>query len=241
MNTLRDEAVVLRTYRSGESDRVVVLWGRELGKIRTIAKGVRKTTSKIGGGLEPLSHVNIFLADSRGDLKIVKQVEHCNRFATLKGSFERITAGMALVEVVDAIPSEDLADEGIFTMLVRALETLDDPEIVPVLVPAAFFLKLLALDGSEPLLDCCVNCSSEGPLVAFDAAQGGTTCRDCRSGRQISSEALVVMQRMMGGDLAGVLREANPAGAGEAMAVSQEAIERHFNRRLKVARSTPAS
>jgi DNA repair protein RecO (recombination protein O) len=238
VNDLRDDAVVLRTYRSGEADRVVVLWSRAHGKIRAIAKGVRKPTSKIGGGLEPLAHVRVFLAEGRGDLYIVRQVQHCEQYPVLHGSYDRITAGMAIIEVIDAIPSDDVADEEIFVMATRALATLNDEQYLPPLIPAAFFLKLLVLDGSEPMVDECVSCGSPGPLVAFDAEVGGALCANCRSGRAISASALDLLRRLLGGDLATVLRAEDPPGAGEVATLAQDAIERHFGRRLKVGRSS---
>jgi len=239
VNEVRDEAVVLRSYRSGEADRVVVFWTRDHGKVRAIAKGVRKPTSKIGGGLTPLAHAEVYLLKGRGDLHIVRQVHHVERYSTLHANYDRITAGLALVEVVDAIPLDDVADDGIFTMLTRALGTLDTPEFFPELVPPAFFFKLLAHDGSEPQVDECVNCGSDGPLVSFDAEVGGALCGNCRSGRPLSPDGLLLMRRILGGDLAGVLRDEHPAGAAEVTALAGEAIERHFGRRLKVGRATP--
>ncbi len=241
MIDLRDEAVVLRTYRSGEADRIVVLWTREHGKVRAIAKGVRKPSSKIGGALEPMAHVQIFLGQGRGDLAIVRQVSHLDRFINLRASYDRLTHAMAILEVVDAIPLDDVADEEIFVMLVRALRTLDTPEFFAALVSASFFFKLLVHDGSEPVLNECVSCGSLGPLVAFDAESGGVTCANCRNGRPISAEALELMQRIVGGDLANVLREESPPGVHEVNSLAHEAIERHLGRRLKVLRSTPTS
>ena len=113
---IEDDAVVLRTYKSGESDRVVVLWTREHGKVRVIAKGIRKTTSRLGGTLEALAYVHVDLVRTRGEFYIARHVEHRERLATLRSSYERINAGYAVVEVVDAIPSDDVADEGIFEL-----------------------------------------------------------------------------------------------------------------------------
>jgi DNA repair protein RecO (recombination protein O) len=234
-----DEAVVLRTYKSGESDRVCVLWTRHHGKVRVLAKGVRKTASRMGGALEPMGHVKVDLVKGRGDLWITKHVSHLEPMANLRADYGRISAGLAVVEVIDAIPTDEAADEGIFEMLVRVLLTLDNTEFHPELVAASFFFKLLAYDGSEPVVDFCVNCESPGPLVAFDAQVGGTLCVNCRAGTAISAEALGLIRRILGGDLAGVLREDNPPGAGEVMALAHEAIENHFGRRLKVSRSTP--
>lgn len=233
MREVNDDAVVLRTFNSGEADRVVVLWTRHHGKVRALAKGVRKTTSRLGGALETLGDVTVDLVASRGEFYIVRHVQHRRRLATVRTSYPRISAGYAVVEATDAIPSDGVPDEAIYDLLVRVLGTLDDERYEPTLVPASFFLRLLALDGSEPVLDGCVNCAREGPLVAFDAEVGGTLCRECRRGVALSSDALALLRRVVGGDLAAVLREVDPPGAGEVTALAQGAIEVHFGRRLR--------
>jgi DNA repair protein RecO (recombination protein O) len=235
----QDDAVVLRTYKSGESDRVVVLWTRGHGKVRVFAKGIRKTTSRLGGTLEALAYVRVDLAETRGEFYVARHVAHLERLSTLRSSYDRINAGYAVVEVVDAIPSDDVADEGIFELLVRVLLALDNQEFEPSLVPASFFFKLLAHDGSQPVVDWCVNCAREGPLVSFNAEIGGTLCSNCRSGVSISSEALDLIRRILGGDLAQVLHESPSPGAGEVMTLAQDSIEQHFGKRLRAARSSP--
>lgn len=239
MREVADDAVVLRTYRSGEADRVVVLWTRHHGKLRVIAKGARRATSRLGGALEALGIVRVDLVSTRGEFYVARHVEHMARHDTLRASYERINAGYAVVEAVDAIPADDHADETIFDLVARVLDALDDPAYSPVLVPASFFLRLLVLDGSAPVVDECVTCGRTSPLVAFDAQVGGTLCAEHRSGHALSPEGLTLMRRMVGGDLAAVLREGDPAGAGEVSAIAQESIEAHFGRRLRVARSAP--
>lgn len=233
MNEIHDDAVVLRTYRSGEADRVVVLWTRQSGKVRVLARGVRKTTSRLGASLETLAAVRVDLVKSRGEFYIARHVAHSERLEHLRSSYPRISAGYAVVEAIDAIPSDGVGDDGIFEFLVRVLRTLDDVRFDPTLVPASFFFRLLALDGSEPVVDVCVNCGREGPLVAFDAQVGGVLCANCRQGTAISPAALTLLRRMVGGDLASVLRDEPPAGAGEVMSIAQAAIEGHFGRRLR--------
>jgi len=235
---INDEAMVLRTFKSGEADRVVVLWTRHHGKVRVLAKGVRKTTSRMGASLETLAYVTVDLVKTRGEFYVARHVQHRERLATLRSSYTRISAGYAVVEAVDAIPSDGVPDEAIFDLLVRVLMTLDDDTFDPSLVPASFYFRLLALDGSEPVVDACVNCGRAGPLVSFDAQTGGTLCSDCRQGVSLSQDALALIRRMVGGDLATVLREENPRGAGEVMAVAQEAIEVHFGRRLRAPHAT---
>jgi DNA repair protein RecO (recombination protein O) len=233
-----DDAVVLRTYKSGESDRIVVLWTKAHGKVRVLAKGARKPTSHLGAALEPLSYVHVDLVKSRGELYIARNVQHRERLGVLRGSYARINAGYAVVEVVDAIPSDDVADEGIFELLTRVLLTLDQEEFVPDLVPASFFFKLLILDGSGPVVESCVNCGRVSPLVSFDAQVGGALCSNCRSGLSLSPDALTLIRRILGGDLGAVLKEPLPPGAGEVMAIAHESIEQHFGKRLKVVRSS---
>src|ERR1700733_11790854 len=143
VNELHDDAVVLRTYKSGEADRVVVLWTREHGKVRVLAKGVRKTTSRLGATLETLAYVTVDLVKTRGEFYIARHVAHRERLATLRSSYSRISAGYAVVEVMDAIPSDDVADEDIFDLLTRVLMTLDDETYDPMLVPSSFYFRLL--------------------------------------------------------------------------------------------------
>ncbi|HTT58853.1 MAG TPA: DNA repair protein RecO [Acidimicrobiales bacterium] len=233
MNEVHDDAVVLRTYKSGEADRVVVLWTRHFGKVRVLAKGARKATSRLGATLETLAYVRVDLVKARGEFYIVRHVAHLEHLATLRSSYARISAGYAVVEAMDAIPSDGVADEAIFELLVRVLNTLDDESYDPTLVPASFFFRLLSLDGSEPVVDVCVNCGREDDLVAFDAGVGGTLCRNCRQGAALSPDALVLIRRMLGGDLGNVLRDEPPAGAGDVMALAQGSIESHFGRRLR--------
>ena len=234
-----DDAIVLRTYTSGEADRVAVLWTREHGKLRVLAKGARKTSSRLGGSLETLAHVGVDLIQGRGERYIVRHVVHRERYATLRADYDRIAAGYAVVEVANAIPAEDVADEGIFELLRRVLVTLDDPNFRPGLVPASFFLRLLAYDGSAPVFDACVNCGRREPLVAFDAAIGGCLCPQCRSGRPLSPDALELLRRITGGDLAAVLRAEEPPGAGEVASLAHEAVELHFGRRLRATHVAP--
>ncbi len=92
MIEIDDDAVVLRTYKSGEADRVVVLWTRHHGKVRVLAKAARKTTSRLGGTLETLAYVNVDLVKTRGEFYVARHVRHRERLATLRSSYERISA-----------------------------------------------------------------------------------------------------------------------------------------------------
>lgn len=236
MRELSDDAVVLRTYRYREADRIAVLFTRHHGKVRVLARGARKTTSRLGAALEVLGHVGVDLVASRGDLFVARHVAHRSTLSTLRGDYARIGAGYAVVEALDALP-EGMADEAVYDLAVRVLTTLDNPDYRPELVPASFYLRLLALDGSAPMVEACVECGRASPLVAFDAESGGVRCDRCRRGRPLSGEGLALLRRVLGGDLATVLRAPDPPGAAEVSALAHEAAESHLGRPLRALRA----
>ena len=106
VSLFRDKGVVLRTYRLGEADRIVVFLTERHGKVRAVAKGVRKTTSKFGARLEPLTHVDLLLWQGRSDLDIVNQVEVLDSFRAVREDLDRMPRGMALLEVTDQMAQE---------------------------------------------------------------------------------------------------------------------------------------
>jgi DNA repair protein RecO (recombination protein O) len=175
----RDTAVVLRTYKLGEADRIVVMLSEHHGKVRAVAKGVRKTKSKFGARLEPLSHVRLLLYQGR-ELDIVSQAESVETLAPLVGDLDHLTSGLALVEAVDQITMEREPAPHIYRMLVGALRTIATRS--GPLVVAAFYWKLLASEGVSPELDACVVCGAQGPLVASTWRRSGELSRSCRSG-----------------------------------------------------------
>ena len=126
MALLRDEGIVLRTYKLGEADRIVVFMTRDNGKVRAVAKGVRKTASKFGSRLEPLSQVSLLLWRGRSELDIINQVEVIARHQNIRGDLDRINAGLSMLEVVDQITQEAHVDTRTLDTLARALGVLDD-------------------------------------------------------------------------------------------------------------------
>ena len=238
MSLIRDDGVILRTYRLGEADRIVVALTKEHGKVRAVAKGVRKTSSKFGSRLEPLNHVALLLWRGRGDLDTVNQVEVIEQHWKIREDLDRMNAGLSMLEVVDQVSQEGHPDPAILETLVRALRVLDDATRNPALVAPSFFLRALELEGTMPVLDACASCGhDEVELVAFDLSEGGALCRSCRRGRSISSDALTLLRRILGGDLGAVLAAEPPAGSDEVSILATEAIEIHLDRRLRSVRS----
>jgi len=227
----RDTGVVLRTYRLGEADRIVVLFTELHGKVRAVAKGVRKTQSKFGSRLEPASHVRLLLHKGR-DLDIVSQADLVDTSVQLRSDLDRLTQAMAVLEVVDQMSLDREPDEQRYRMLVGVLRTLEDRPS-PLVVPA-FFWKLLAAEGVRPELDCCVACGDdEAPLVAFDTDQGGVLCRTCRRGSPLSADALELMRQVLGGALNAALAAPATSATHEVAHLATRSMEHHLERRLR--------
>jgi len=244
MGLYRDEAVVLRTMRLGEADRIVTLLTRGRGKVRAVAKGVRKTKSRFGGRLEPLGHVALLLYEGR-ELDVVTQVESIEHFRAVREDLDRLAKAQALLEVADQVSQERHANVGLYRMLVGALRALSAHDS-PLLVPA-FFLKVLAGEGASPVLDGCAGCGAGGPALqgpsgplsgklAFDLVEGGVLCPNCArrtSAPAISAPALDLIRRVLTGDLAGALNSGDSAAAAEVDRLVTRSVEHHLERRLR--------
>ena len=231
MALYRDEAVVLRTWKLGEADRIVNLHTKAHGKVRAVAKGVRRTRSKFGARLEPACHVAVQLYRGRGDLDTLTQAETIDRFAGLRSDPERFARASAMLEAVDQLAPESGGDPDRHVMLLGALRTLDGLDSG--LVVAGFFLKLLALEGVQPELARCVACGAGEPFEAIDVHSGGVLCARCRQGRPISREALETLRQILGGQLGAVLRRPTGEADAEVSEVATAAIEAHLERRLR--------
>ncbi|MEY2475815.1 MAG: repair protein RecO [Actinomycetota bacterium] len=231
MTLYRDQGVVLRTFRLGEADRIVVLVTEGHGKVRAVVKGVRKTKSRFGSRLEPISHVALLMYQGRGELEVVNQAETLDHFRAVREDLDRLSKATSMLEVVDQVAQEREAVPALYRMLVGALRQLaarDSPLIVP-----AFFWKLLALEGLSPVLDRCATCGTTDDLVAFDVDEGGVLCRSDRLGVPISMEAIEIIRRILGGGLAGVLDEPSGPAVHEVDHLTGRVVEHHLERRLR--------
>lgn len=231
MSLYRDHGVVLRTIRLGEADRIVTFVTQAHGKVRAVAKGVRKTKSRFGGRLEPMTHVAAQFYEGR-ELDIVTQVETVDHFRTVREDLDRVGKATSLLEAVDQVAQEREPNPRLYQMLVGALRSLAAKD-TPLLVPA-FFWKLLSLEGAHPLLDRCAACGADGEeLVAFDMVQGGALCRSCRQGQSVSPEALALVRRILEGGLVDALEEPASQATHEVEHLAFRAMESHLERRLR--------
>jgi DNA repair protein RecO (recombination protein O) len=227
----RDRGVVLRTYKLGEADRIVVFLTRGRGKVRAVAKGVRKTKSRFGGRLEPASHVDLLLYEGRGELDIVSQAEVVDAFRPLRDDLDRLARAVAMLEASDQLALEQEPNPKLYDLLVGALRTLarqDAPLVAP-----GFLLKALALEGVRPQVETCVACGSDGPLVSWAMEEGGLRCAAHRQGPAVSADAVAVLRDMLGGRLGAALAETRGPVVSEVDHLVVRAFETHIERRLR--------
>jgi DNA repair protein RecO (recombination protein O) len=230
MPLYRDDAVVLRTHKLGEADRIVVLLTRGRGKVRAVAKGVRKTSSRFGARLEPPTHLALQLYEGR-QLDTVTQAETIDHFRAIRDDLDRLTRAVALLEAADQLSLEGEANPALHRMLVGALRALA-AGAGPLVVPG-FLLKALALEGFRPELDRCVECGTTADLVALDVADGGTRCREHRRGPRLSTEALELARAVLGGRLAAALELPPSPATREVEDLATRCFEHQLERRLR--------
>lgn len=176
MPTYRDEAVVLRTHKLGEVDRILTLLTRNHGQVRAVAKGVRKTTSRFGGRLEPFTVVDLQLYEGK-NLDTVSQAEQLANYATnIVGDYSRYTIASAIAETAERMTRE-VSSERHYLLVLGALRTLAAAEIRPDQVLDSYLLRALSLSGWVPALSECSSCQSEP--VAFSTHTGAVSCREC--------------------------------------------------------------
>jgi len=203
VNLYRDEAVVLRAQRLGEADRIITLLTRHHGRVRAVAKGVRRTRSKFGARLEPFMMVDVQLYRGRS-LDIVTQVETIQPYGErLATDYPRYTSGTAMLETAERLTDEE-GDPAVqqFLLLVGGLRTLADGSHDPSLVLDAYLLRALAVAGWAASLVDCARCGAPGPHRAFAVAAGGVVCPSCRPAGSVSpaAETLELLAALLGGD-----------------------------------------
>jgi len=230
----RDYAIVLRTYKLGEADRIVVLLTRSHGKVRAVGKGVRKTGSKFGSRLEPGSYIQVQLHEGRGDLDIVTQTETVEPFRRSREDLSRLSRTSSLLEAVDQLAQEREPSPRLFDMLLGGLRTVEKTN--PAMISAAFYLKLLAVEGVAPELDACVDCAEQGGPFALALEAGGVRCSSCGGGRPVSAEALTVCRAVLSGGLNAVLSLPDSPVTYEVEGIATTALEAHIERRLRALR-----
>jgi len=172
MPSYRDDVIVLRTHKLGEADRIITMLGKSKGKIRAVAKGVRKTGSRIGSRLEPFMVADVQFYEGR-NLDTVQQVETITALAgDIVADYPMYTTASAMVEIADKLTDHGHTS-GHYALLLGGLKALASKAHDPSLILDSYVLRALVIGGWTPELDTCVITGEAGPHTAFVIAAGG--------------------------------------------------------------------
>jgi len=232
----RTPAVILKRMDLGESDRIVTLFSRDDGKIRAVAKGVRRTTSRSAGHLEPFTLSDVLFAVGR-ELDVISQADTLESFREIREDLERTTHAYYLAEVVDLLTEDRSENRAVFDTLVLGLRELAETNDAR-LVLVVFHLRLLDALGYRPELRECVSCRSaiEPNRNHFSALLGGVVCPGCGPGeptaRAIGTSALKLLRfvQLTRGERS---VSVPPHICGEAEALLRDYAEHIIERRLR--------
>lgn len=230
----RDRGIVLRSIKLGEADRIVTFLTEARGKVRAVAKGIRKPRSRFGARLEPTSHVALQLYEGRS-LDTVTQADSLDSFRGLRDDLDALTAAITILEATDQVAQERESNGPLYRMLVGALRTLTDRPSP--MVATAYFWKLLSIEGFHPDLFTCVGCGATEGLAAVVPEAGGAACAPCAPQRPLpeTAEVLELARQVLGGGLNQALARPDGPVVREAGRLALRALEFHLERRLRSA------
>jgi DNA repair protein RecO (recombination protein O) len=232
--TYRDEAIVLRTHKLGESDRIITLLSRRFGKVRAVAKGVRKTKSRFGARLEPAMFVDVECFEGR-NLDIIKQAETLEPWGdVIARSYDVWTAASAALETCDRLTEERQPAVQHYLLLGGALRSLAGGEHDPGLVLDAYLLRALAISGWAPSFHDCARCGATGPHRAFHIVSGGVVCPVCRppGSAAPAPETLRLLAALLSGDWA-VADASDPRHRREGAGLTTAFLQWHLERGVR--------
>lgn len=235
LRSYRDWAIVLRTYKLGEADRILALLTREHGQVRAVAKGARRTTSRLGARVLPFNVLDVQLHRGRS-LDVLQQAEALHLYAAPIGAdYELYTSATVMVEAAGRLCTEGAeGTHGQFRLLAGALSALAGRVHDPGLVRSSYLLRAMGVGGWAPSCDRCAVCGAPGPHRSFSISAGGAVCQDCRPAEAIALPPDVL--ELLGALLAGDWPAAEAADAGtraEAAGIVAAYTQWHLERRLR--------
>lgn len=234
---VKTEAVVLRSMRYGEADRILHLYTRNRGRVGAIAKGVRRARSRFGGRLEPFFRLHLELHEGRGELLTVTGAETIDAYPRLRASAPALDAASRACDAVGRLFETSEPHPSVFHLLCRQLALLDERASggeAGSAWPAAlaFRLKLLLAAGLAPQLSGCASCGEQEHLVGFSGAAGGVVCAACEAGSfPIGSDAHAFMAQALGQPLSEVPQAGAPV-LGQVERAIAATLEHHAHVRL---------
>ncbi|MFA9432806.1 DNA repair protein RecO [Egicoccus sp. AB-alg2] len=237
MATYREQGIVLRTYKLGETDRILHVCTQGRGKVRAVAKGVRRPGSRFGGRLEPYSHVDLQLYEGR-NLDIVNQAELIAPHARVREDFALSACAGTMTELTDAVAQEGERDNALFLLLRAGLQALDAAPPDPAVFVDAFLLRLASIVGFHAFTDACAVCRTPGEHAFLSVKAGGTLCATCApTGTRAVDREVVHAVRLLGAPgewsaLPSIVRD-HPDAQRTAASYVRAFVEHHLDRRLR--------
>jgi DNA repair protein RecO (recombination protein O) len=236
MPPYKEQGIVLRSHKLGEADKIVTIMSQGSGKVRAVAKGIRKTTSRFGARLEPFTHVNLMLYRGRGALDTITQAEIIAPHRHIREDLARFAAGETMLEAVDRVAEEHEKNVRVMLLLLSGMRALDDAPADPEATAESFMLKLLSLSGFHPSLSACAVCGATDPQL-FSSGQGGAVCGSCAEpgAGHVSRAALEHLATLALAELgmAGDAERPDDRIRKEARGLLFGFAEYHFERRMK--------
>jgi DNA repair protein RecO (recombination protein O) len=227
----RDEGVVLKTIKLGEADRIVTLFTRGHGKVRAVAKGIRKTKSRFGARLEPFTHVELLIYRGR-NLDVITQADIVDSFRAMRSGLAGLTAAAALAETVDKLTPDRERALSTYTLLLGGLQALTAAG--PGSVVPAFLVKLLSLSGYHPQLGVCAGCGASEEMRFFSPVMGGAICDVCRveerGALHVPADRLRLLAHLLAADFG---QPAEPRAVTDVTHVLKRYVEYHLERPLR--------
>lgn len=235
MATYRDQGIVLRTWKLGETDRILSLLTAGRGKVRAVAKGVRRPGSRFGGRLEPYSLVDLQLYEGRS-LDGISQAELVAPHANVRTDFVRSACANVMAEVVDSVAQEGQREPRLYLLLQSALDALEAEPPDPTVFLDAFLLRAAASQGFPARITACVACGAEGPHPYLSVVRGGSLCPDdaTKGARAVRPEVVEVLG-LLASDRWSALADldADSPGRDRAASYIRAFTEHHLDRQLR--------
>lgn len=235
MSLYRDTAIVLRVQKLGEADRIITMLTRRYGKLRAVAKGVRRTTSRFGARVEPFCHIDAQLYTGR-TLDVLTQVQTVDAFGVrIVEDYRNYTSGSAILETADRLAAE----EGepvlrLYLLTVGALRALATGDRDASLVLDAFLLRAMSFAGWSPALSECARCGATGPHAAFNVPAGGSVCAECRptGSARPTQHTMELLVALLHGDWSSA-NASSPQARREGSGLVAAHLQWHLERQLR--------
>jgi len=235
MAVYREQGIVLRTWKLGEADRILNVMTQGRGKIRAVAKGVRRTGSRLGGRVEPFTHVELQVYEGR-NLDVIQQADTIAAHPRVRDDYARTMCASTMVEGVDLVAQEGAADLRLFLLLKSGLQALDAEPPDPAVFVDAFLLRLSELNGAHVFVDSCAACRSPGPHPYLSVTRGGALCGNCAASgtRAVDERTMQAIRTLAVGPWPDIPAVADGSDAHRtASSFARAFAEHHLDRRLR--------